>query len=363
MTPRPDMMARAIRLAERGKYTVSPNPAVGAVVVKDGAILAEGWHRKAGGPHAEKIALDIAGGQAAGSDLYVTLEPCSHFGRTPPCVDAVINAGVKRVIYGMEDPNPQVAGQGLEKLRQAGIEVLGPLLENDARQLNRGFIKRHTTGLPRVTLKMAMSLDGRTAMASGESQWITGSEARRDVQRLRAASCAIVTGIETVLKDNPRLTVRPGDLDLEGEMRQPLRVVLDSRGRLPADAPLLQQGGPVLQVVSTHESRQPAIKAGLLEQIGLPGNSGIDLHALLKELAERHCNEVLVEAGPSLAGAFIQSGLVDEMVIYMAPTLMGSEARPLFMLPLDAMNQQKRLKLVDYRLVGDDLRLTFIPKS
>ena len=354
------MMARALQLARRGLMTVSPNPAVGCVLAKDTKIVGEGWHIRAGKAHAEINALRDAAENAQGATAYVTLEPCCHQGKTPPCTEALINAGVSRVVYAMQDCNPMVSGIGLNRLRKAGIAVEGPLLENEALQLNRGFVKRHTQGLPWVTVKMAMSLDGRTAMASGESQWITGSEARSDVQRLRAENCAIITGINTVLRDNARLTVRKENLELDyplPDIRQPLRVVLDSQGRLTADSALLAEPGPVLQVIAS-EKIQP-LKAS--EQLVLPGEQGIDLSGLLHNLAARQCNQVLVEAGATLAGAFVQAGLVDELVIYMAPVLLGSQARPLVELPLNNMDQKVQLKIIDSRTVGTDIRITAAP--
>lgn len=361
-------MQRALTLAERGLYTTDPNPRVGCLIVRDGKVVGEGWHLRAGEPHAERHALTMAGDAARGATCYVTLEPCSHTGRTGPCADALIAAGIIRVVAAMQDPNPLVAGQGLAKLRAAGISVECGLLEEQARALNPGFIKRMQTGLPLVRIKLAMSLDGRTAMASGESKWITGAAARRQVQRLRARSSAIVTGIGTVLADDPALTVRVEDglaNDYPGAVRQPLRVVLDRKLRLPLDAKLLSEDGDVLVI----SQAQPAL-ASALQQRGaevqtLPGSgSGTDLHELLKMLAERGCNEVLVEAGPTLAGAFVREQLFDELVIFMAPTLLGSSARPLLSLPeIATMAQQRRLQLDQVEQVGDDLCLTYQPAA
>lgn len=358
------MMAKALKLAARGRYTCMPNPAVGCVITKDDLVVGEGWHQVAGQNHAEVNALKEAGSKASGATAYVTLEPCSHHGRTPPCADALIAAGVARVVYGMADPNPQVAGQGLDKLKQAGIAVEGPTLEPDARQLNRGFIKRHEQGLPWVTVKLAMSLDGRTGMDSGQSQWITGPAARQDVQRIRAKSCAIVTGIGTVLHDDPSLTVRADELGLESReeaeavaIRQPLRVVVDSQLKTPADAKVLSSDGASLLVTAKgHSDRQD------IEIVSLPDSSGqVDLPAFLALLAKKECNNVLVEAGAQLAGAFVRTGLVDELVIYMAPKLLGSSARPLLSLPFDCMDQQVALDIQDIRQVGDDVRITAKP--
>ncbi|WP_347332263.1 bifunctional diaminohydroxyphosphoribosylaminopyrimidine deaminase/5-amino-6-(5-phosphoribosylamino)uracil reductase RibD [Marinimicrobium locisalis] len=357
-------MARALRLAERGRYTTMPNPRVGCVLVRDGEPVAEGWHEQAGRAHAEINAINNAGSRAPGATAYVTLEPCNHTGRTGPCSQALVDAGIARVVYAMEDPNPQVAGQGLETLRRAGVDVVGPLMEEQARALNAGFIKRMEQGRPLVRCKLAMSLDGRTAMASGESKWVTSRRAREDVQRLRARSCAIVTGVDTVLMDQAALTVRAAELQLDDAERiaerQPLRVVLDSHARMKPDAPLLQHAGPVLLVHAGDVPHQtwPA----QVETLSLPGRQGrIDLKALLEELARRDCNEVLVESGATLAGAFLGLGLLDEAIIYMAPKLLGSNARPLFQLPLDTMAAQLPLKIHDIRAIGQDWRITASP--
>lgn len=357
-------MARALRLAERGRYTTMPNPRVGCVLARGEEMVAEGFHLRAGEPHAEVEALTHAGEQARGTTAYVTLEPCSHIGRTGPCCEALIRAGVARVVYAMEDPNPQVGGRGLEKLRAAGVVVDGPLMEDDARALNPGFIKRMERGVPFVRCKLAMSLDGRTAMASGESKWVTGRRAREDVQRLRARSCAIISGIDTVLEDRAVLSVRAPELKLDDAeaiaARQPLRVILDSRGRLPVDAPLLEHPGPVL-LVHNGSAEQKAWPEQV-ECIALGRDDGhIDLNALLRELARRQCNEVLVESGATLAGAFLGLGLLDEILVYMAPKLLGSNARPLFQLPLDTMAAQLPLKIHDIRALGHDWRITASP--
>ena len=354
-------MAQAIALAKKGLYSTDPNPRVGCVLVKDGGVVGEGYHQKAGEGHAEVNALRAAGDLAKGATAYVTLEPCSHFGRTPPCSDGLIKAGVHEVVCAMQDPNPQVAGQGFAKLEAAGIKVTKGVLEEQARLLNPGFIKRMETGMPFVRLKMASSLDGRTAMQSGDSKWITGPAARADVQRLRARSSAIISGISSILHDDSSLTVRAKELGFEDQEfsefvanRQPLRVILDSQGRLPKQAKVLQQRGETLV----------AVKHGVQVHVGidvLPLNadeSGLDLRALLKELANRQCNEILVETGATLAGQFIDKGLVDEMVLYMAPSFMGSEARPLLNLPINDMADKHSLNIVDTRMVGDDIRLT-----
>lgn len=361
-------MSRALQLAEQGLYTTDPNPRVGCVLVRDGMIVGEGAHLKAGEPHAEVHALRAAGDQAAGATAYVTLEPCSHHGRTPPCADALVKAGVGRVVAAMQDPNPLVAGQGLARIAAAGIMTDSGLLEAQARQLNPGFISRMERGRPFVRLKLASSLDGRTAMQSGESQWITGAAARADVQRLRARSSAVVTGVDTVLKDDAALTVRAGELGLSPERaeqaaaRQPLRVVLDSQLRLPTGARLLGLPGTVLIVTAlepTHP-RATALTEKGVRILSLPGAGGrVDLNALMTLLAaDYQCNELLLECGATLAGAALQAGVVDELVLYMATTLLGSSARPLLDLPLEHMAQQQRLKLIDSRMLGDDLRLT-----
>ena len=363
------MMARAVHLAARGLYTTEPNPRVGCVLVRDGVIVGEGWHVRAGEGHAEVNALIMAREQARGAIAYVTLEPCSHFGKTPPCADRLIKAGVSRVVAAMQDPNPQVAGRGLKRLRAAGIDVQCGVLESEARALNPGFIKRMETGLPWVRMKLAMSLDGRTAMASGESQWITGPDARSDVQRLRARSGAIITGADSVLLDDSALTVRATELGLPEEdavaaaARQPIRVLVDGRLRVPLESRLFRQSGPVLVACRMPRGRaQDYVFAGA-ELLALPDETGeqVDLHALLRELASRSCNEVLVESGAGLAGAFYRAGLVDELIVYMAPRLLGSRARPLLELPFDAMSEACDLDILDMRAVGRDWRITARP--
>ncbi len=365
-----EFMARALRLAERGIYTTMPNPRVGCVLVKDGEIVGEGWHQRAGEGHAEVNALAAAGDHARGATAYVTLEPCNHTGKTGPCSHALVAAGVARVVFGMEDPNPLVAGGGNQHLQEAGIQVAGPLLEDSARALNPGFIKRMGRKLPFVRCKMGMSLDGRTAMASGESQWVTGKKARADVQALRARSCAIVSGIDSVLLDSSSLTVRVNELELdnavEAAAKQPLRVVLDSRLRLPRNAKILQQETPILLVHNGDAANTDKLTdwPEHVELIALPAKDGrIDLNALLRELGKRQCNEVMVEAGARLAGSFLRRGLVDELVIYMAPKLLGSNARPLFDLPLNTMASALPLKISDMRAVGTDWRITAVPDT
>lgn len=358
-------MSRALQLAARGLYSTDPNPRVGCVIVKENQIIAEAWHQRAGEPHAEPLALKQAGDQAKGATAYVTLEPCSHFGRTPPCADALIQAGLSRVVVAMQDPNPLVAGQGLTRLQQAGIDVACGLYANEAEQLNPGFVKRMQEGLPFVRLKSAMSLDGRTAMRSGESQWITGPAARADVQRLRARSSAIITGIESVLLDDPQLTVRDPSLAYEGKLRQPLRVVLDTQLRIPLSANLLAIPQQVLLVASekAHDVKAKSLKDLGASLMQLPVVNGrYSLKQVLKNLARDYqCNEVLVETGATLAGSFIEQGCLDEWVVYMAPTLLGSDARPLVEWPLSQMAQQQRMVLTDLRQLDTDIRMTYTP--
>lgn len=357
-------MARAIELARKGLYTTHPNPRVGCVIVRDGQIVGEGWHVRAGEPHAEVYALRAAGELARGATAYVTLEPCSHHGRTPPCAEGLVTAGVARVVAAMQDPNPEVAGRGLKRLADAGIDVRCGVLETEARALNKGFLKRMELGLPFVRVKLAMSLDGRTAMASGESQWITGPAARSAVQRLRAEASVVVTGADTVLADGARLTVRADELGLDAEQtalvmsRPPLRVLIDGRLRVPLDAPFFK-AGPALVATCVPPAGQ--YRTGP-ECLVIPGENGpVDLRQLLVALAARGVNEVLVEAGPRLAGAFAEQGLVDEYQIFIAAKFLGSTARPLLELPLTRMSEATELKITDLRAVGDDWRVTAIP--
>lgn len=352
-------MARALQLAGRGLFTTDPNPRVGCVLVRDGQVIGEGWHEVAGGPHAEVAALNAVTGSAQGATAYVTLEPCCHHGRTPPCSQALIDAGVGRVVVAMQDPNPRVAGEGLEQLRKAGIEVAVGLMGPQAEALNPGFIKRMRTGRPYVRNKLAMSLDGRTAMASGESQWITGEAARRDVQRLRARSSAIVSGIGTVLADDPSLNVRLG-----GQDRQPLRVVLDPRLSMPATAKMLDLPGRTLVVTAAEpDEAWERLETRGAEVISVPdGPDAVDLHAMLELLGRREVNEILLETGATLSGAMLRAGLIDELVIYMAPRLMGDAARGLFRLPgLESMADTLALTIDDVRAVGNDWRITARP--
>ncbi|HQT30037.1 MAG TPA: bifunctional diaminohydroxyphosphoribosylaminopyrimidine deaminase/5-amino-6-(5-phosphoribosylamino)uracil reductase RibD [Thiobacillus sp.] len=349
-------MARALQLAARGLFTTTPNPRVGCVIVRNGTVVSEGWHQRVGTPHAEVHALQAAGDAARGATAYVTLEPCSHHGRTPPCAEALIQAGVVRVVAAMTDPNPLVAGGGIDMLTLAGITAEVGLMETEARALNPGFISRMTRQRPWVRLKTASTLDGKTALANGQSQWITGATARADVQHLRARACATLTGSGTVLADNPRMNVRDFDIG-----RQPLRVVVDSALRTPADAAIL----PAL--IACHHA-DPTARAALersgAEVVELPGMDGrVDLAALLTLLAQRGVNELHVEAGAALNGALLAAGLVDEWVAYVAPMSVGDDARGLFAQPtLATLADAARFRLADVRQVGGDLRLTLLPK-
>ena len=351
-------MARAIHLAKKGRYTTDPNPRVGCVLVRDDVVIGEGWHVKAGFGHAEVQAL-INVQDAQGATAYVTLEPCSHHGKTPPCCDALIKAGVRRVVAAMQDPNPLVAGRGLDKLKAAGIEVTCGVLEEDAIALNRGFIKRMTENRPFVRSKLAMSLDGRTAMASGESKWITSAEARVDVHRLRAESSAILTGINTVLADDPALNAR-----VEWDVVQPVRVVLDSELNMPVTAQMAKLPGRSLILTCSQDNhKQQALQEAGFEVYKLADKQGrLDLLAVMNFLGQQQINELLVEAGSILNGALLAEGLVDEWVFYMAPCIFGDQGRGLFSLPgLQQMADKKQLKLRDVRQVGQDLKLTYTP--
>jgi len=355
-------MARALQLAARGRFHAAPNPHVGCVLVKDGRVIGEGFSQPAGGPHAEIEALGAAG-DARGATAYVTLEPCNHRGRTGPCSEALIDAGVARVVFALADPHP-AAGGGAARLREAGIAVDGGLLEAEAKTMVRGFWLRHRRGWGRVRAKLASSLDGRTAMASGESQWITGPAARADVQRLRAASGAVVTGVGTVLADDCSLTVREAEFSdtvggavLNG--RQPLRVVLDSGLRTPPGAKVLQGGGDTLLLHREGLAVDAPIDGVTLAALPASPAGGLDLPEMLKLLAGREVNEILVESGPRLVGALLAAGLLDELIVYQAPCLLGSAGRPLVDLPLERMADRVPLALADRRRVGDDWRLTF----
>lgn len=353
-------MARALQLARAGLYGTSPNPRVGCVLVREGEVVGEGYHARAGEPHAEALALRVAGPRARGASAYVTLEPCSHHGRTPPCADALIEAGVSRVVIAVEDPDPRVSGSGISRLRAAGIPVETGVLGPESRELNEGFFLRHRRGRPWLRCKLAMSFDGRTAMASGESRWITGELARQDVQCLRARSCAVLTGVGTVRQDDPRLDVREG---VPEPIRQPLRVILDSTLLTPASARILSPPGHVLIACSRPDAgRRAALESAGAECLELAGSEGrVDLAAVLAELARRQCNEVLLEAGAVLSGAFASAGLIDEYIVYVAPVLLGSRARPLLELPFERMEQKLGLRISDITPIGQDWRICARP--
>ena len=361
-------MARALKLAEKGLYTTHPNPRVGCVIVKNGEIIGEGWHERAGEPHAEVHALRQAGERARGADVYVTLEPCSHHGRTPPCANALIDAGVSRVWAGSADPNPLVAGRGLERLQQAGIAVQCGVLQTECETLNIGFFQRFKRGRPWVRLKTAASLDGRVALASGASKWLTGESARQDVQRLRARSSAIVTGINTVLADDPALTVRDDGVSQAsaGRVRQPLRIVLDRQLRLTDNLQILADTGNPVLIVTTPQAveSQPAVRLERLRKKAeiLTLDPTLDLSAFLAELAIRGVNEVLVEAGGTLAGAFLQQGLCDEYWLYIAPKLLGPEGIPMANIPsVDRLSKVPHFKIQSLVQVGNDVRMVMVP--
>ena len=347
-------MAQALRLAERGLFSTSPNPRVGCVLVKNGVVVGEGWHERAGEAHAEVHALAAAGAAACGATAYVTLEPCSHHGRTPPCADALIAAGVARVVAAMADPNPQVAGRGLEKLRAAGVDTACGLMEAQARELNIGFVSRMQCGRPWLRLKAAASLDGKTALNNGQSQWITGAEARLDGHRWRARACAILTGIGTIRSDDPQLNVRGVDT-----ARQPLKIVVDSRMELPLTARVIE-GAPLLLVVAQgNVSKAAELQGRGVEILCLPNAEGkVDLNLLLQELAKRGINEVHAEGGAGLNGALLQVRLVDELLFYLAPCLLGNAAMGLFQLPeLSNLDEKRALKVMDLRQIGNDIRV------
>lgn len=363
-------MARALQLARRGLYSTHPNPRVGCVLVKGGVIVGEGYHRRAGEPHAERHALAAAGAEARGATAYVTLEPCCHHGRTPPCSDGLIQAGVKRVVAAMPDPNPKVAGQGLAQLTAAGIEVETGIMQAEAEALNPGFIKRMRAGLPYVRCKLAMSLDGRTAMANGESKWITSAAAREDVHRLRARSTAILTGLGTLLADDPAMDVRlsPEALGMDSDLPvpHPVRVVLDPALQTPPTAKMLSLAGPVLILCSAEARlRAAALEAAGAQVASLPmEGENLNLHEVMRFLAEQEINEVLLESGAVLAGAMLGEGLIDELVVYLAPHLMGNAARGLFHLPaVRGMHERIPLRFTDLRLVGEDIRITAKPAN
>ena len=347
----------AVELAHEGMYTTTPNPRVGCLLVKDGHVIGRGAHMRAGGPHAEIIALREAGEQARGACAYVSLEPCCVRGRTGPCAEALIEAGVARVVSALVDPDPRVKGRGLKRLREAGISVASARLPM-AMNLNQGYLNRVQLGRPFVRIKMATSMDGRTAMASGESQWISGESSRQDVQYWRARSCAVITGAGTVRDDNPRLTVRDTRFALDGALRQPLRVVMASKGEIATDALVFEEAASSLLVAG--ELDQAVIEAWRARgvEVLLMGTGRIDPEKLLTELANRGCNEVLVEAGATLSGSFMQVGMWDEAILYIAPMVLGSHARSLIDAPIEKMADTIRGHIVDVRMMGQDVRVT-----
>ncbi|MCK5918414.1 MAG: bifunctional diaminohydroxyphosphoribosylaminopyrimidine deaminase/5-amino-6-(5-phosphoribosylamino)uracil reductase RibD [Cocleimonas sp.] len=362
-------MAHAIKLAHKGIYTTHPNPRVGCVIVKNNQIIGEGYHQRTGQPHAEILALRDVTSDAKNATAYITLEPCSHTGRTPPCANALIEAGISQVVIAMQDPNPQVSGQGIKKLQDAGIEIVTGVMEQQAQALNKGFIKRMQQGLPWVRVKMAMSLDGRTAMASGESQWITATDARQDVQKYRALADAILTGKGTLLADDPSLNVRLSvdDLGIQGEIRQPVRVVLDEDLQISAQAKMLALRGETwVYTCVDHPQKKARLEAqgAKVFKSATDKQNYLQLEQVLKDLAKREINEVHVEAGQTLTGALLEQGLVDELIIYMAPALMGSDARGLFYLPsLQRMQDRIHLEIKDIRAIGRDWRIIANPSK
>ena len=362
-------MARALQLAEQGLYTTMPNPRVGCVIVKDGPkgkmVVGEGAHLKAGEPHAEVFALRQAGAQAKGATAYVTLEPCSHTGRTPPCSQAIVDAGITKAITAMQDPNPLVAGSGLAYLQAHNIEVASGLMQAQAEALNPGFISRMTKNLPFVRSKIAASLDGKTALENGVSQWITSEAARTDVQHWRARSCAILTGVGTVLADNPSMTVRlssqsAGPIDIGF---QPMRIIVDSALKTPVNAKILQGGNVLIAFAHDADNKSEALLSAGAELLCIPNEQGkVCLKTLLAHLAAREINEVLVEGGEGLNGALLAQNLIDELLIYYAPKLMGGAAKSMFIMPaFTAMQQAVDLQIIDVRHIGNDIQLRAKP--
>lgn len=347
-------MAQALRLAEQGLYTTSPNPRVGCIIVREGKVIGQGWHERAGQPHAEINALNAAGEKARGATVYVTLEPCNHHGQTGPCAESLIKAGVARVVAAMRDPNPLVKGGGLEKLKQAGVQTECGILENEARELNIGFISRMTRGRPWVRMKIAASLDGKTALNNGKSRWITGEPARQDAHHWRARSCAVLTGIGTVRDDDPQLTVRHVKTP-----RQPLRVVVDSKLEILPTARVLQGGSVLIFCAVDDETRISRLKDVGAEVIILPNQEGkVELSQMMASLAKFEVNEVLVESGFRLNGSLLKARLVDELLLYLAPHLLGDNARGMFELPeLTELAGRRELKILDLRMVGQDMRV------
>jgi diaminohydroxyphosphoribosylaminopyrimidine deaminase/5-amino-6-(5-phosphoribosylamino)uracil reductase len=351
-------MARALELARRGLCTTTPNPRVGCVIVRGESVVGEGWHERAGSPHAEVNALAAAGERARGATAYVSLEPCAHQGRTPPCAEALVAAGLARVVAAMEDPNPLTAGKGLAGIRKADIAAESGLLEEEARELNIGFVSRMMRGRPWIRMKIAASLDGKTALHNGASRWITDSEARRDGHALRARACAVLTGIGTVKDDDPQLTVREVDTP-----RQPLRIVVDSRLETPVGARVLEGSGTIIAAATDDGKRIRALQDRGAEVLLLPDAAGkVDLGALMRELARREINEVHVEAGFRLNGSLLREGLVDELVVYLAPHLIGDDARGMFALPqLQDLGGRRELKIRDLRMIGNAVRVVARP--
>lgn len=359
-------MSRALQLARKGLYSTAPNPRVGCVIVRDNILVAEGWHEYTGGPHAEINAINHADIEP-GSEIYVTLEPCSHHGKTPPCVEALLNLKPAKVIIAMQDPNPQVSGNGIDQLKQAGIEVITGVLEVQARELNCGFISRFENKRPYIRLKMAGSLDGRTALSNGKSQWITGEKARRDVQFMRARSSAILSSAATVLADSPSLSVRLSaeELNQQREVSQPVKVIVDSGLRLSGQEKIFEQGGAVwiYTLIADKDRHRPLLAAGaditVLEDL----DGHINLNALTEHLASREINEIHTECGQTLAGALMREKLVDELVLYLAPQFLGSQARGLLDLgELTEMDFTPKCKIKQLRSVGEDIRITLTPE-
>ncbi|MGZ8156414.1 MAG: bifunctional diaminohydroxyphosphoribosylaminopyrimidine deaminase/5-amino-6-(5-phosphoribosylamino)uracil reductase RibD [Burkholderiales bacterium] len=346
-------MARALELAARGLYTTTPNPRVGCVIVQNDKVVGEGWHERAGGPHAEVVALSAAGPNAAGATAYVTLEPCAHHGRTPPCAEALIDAKIARAVIAMTDPNPLVAGKGIARLREARIDVHAGALESEARELNVGFVSRMSRGRPWVRVKVAASLDGKTALRNGRSQWITGPDARRDGHHWRARACAVLTGVGTVRDDDPQLTVRE-----VATSRQPLRVVVDSRLETSPAARVVGSGTLIACAVED-STRSRALQSKGASIIVVPNGSGkVDLAALMQALAHREMNEVHVEAGLRLNGSLLDHGLADELLVYLAPTILGDAARSMFALPeLRNLSERREVEVTDVRMIGQDIRV------
>lgn len=352
------LMAHALELAERGRYTAKPNPMVGCVIANGEQIVGEGWHLRSGQSHAEPVALSAAGNLARGATMYVTLEPCAHTGKTPPCADAVIRAGLARVVVAARDPDPRVAGAGLERMKAAGIQVDIGLMADLARIQNRGFFSRIEKGRPYTRVKLGMSIDARTALADGESRWITSTASRRDVARLRAQAGAVLAGSGTIRADNPHLTVRRDDLEFE----PPLRVVLDAGLALPQGSNVLDDAAPTLLIHASDAKISAALRDRDRVGVAAKGDA-LDLHAVVAVLAERGVNELQVESGHTLAGAFFAAGLVDELVLYMAPCLLGTNALPLLGQPSPAvMGGRAEFDFVDVRRIGPDLRLTLTPR-